>query len=307
MFDTNLINDQVLMKSDGSPAYSFACVVDDALMEITCVIRGEDHISNTPKQIMIYKALGFKPPKFAHLPLIMGEEGGRLSKRHGAVAVSEYRNLGFLPQGIVNYLMLLGWSPGGNQEIVTMTSALKNFSIKKINKAGAEFSMDKLKWVNNQYIRQALTEDLFVLIQPLMTQAGYDVSTIDEQTLKRSIDLYKPRLNTLVDFLDWTGFLFHEHIQISDELTQQHLSSEHVSDFSALADCLMQLPIFDAVSIEQAFKTLMQERGRKPYDFVHSLRVAISGQSIGPSLFETISILGRNRTVERLRAVLKKS
>ncbi|MBL8014333.1 MAG: glutamate--tRNA ligase, partial [Candidatus Omnitrophica bacterium] len=128
---TSEIKDQVLMKSDGSPTYSFACVVDDALMEISCVIRGEDHISNTPKQILIYEALGFKVPKFAHLPLILDPEGGRMSKRAGATAVTEYRELGFLPEGVVNYLMLLGWSPGNNQEVVPLANALKNFSIKK--------------------------------------------------------------------------------------------------------------------------------------------------------------------------------
>src|SRR5690242_6761589 len=146
--DSKEIKDQVLMKSDGSPTYSFACVIDDALMEISCVIRGEDHISNTPKQILIYEALGFKPPKFAHLPLILDDERARLSKRAGAVAVTDYRRQGFLPEAIVNYLMLLGWSPGNNEEVVTVDAAVKKFSIKKINKAGAAFSMDKLKWIN---------------------------------------------------------------------------------------------------------------------------------------------------------------
>ncbi len=158
--DTQEIKDQVLMKSDGSPTYSFACVVDDALMAISCVIRGEDHISNTPKQILIYEALGFKIPKFAHLPLILDPEGGRMSKRAGATAVTEYRTQGFLPEAIVNYLMLLGWSPGNNQEKITMASALKAFSIKKINKAGAAFSLDKLKWLNGQYIKEADTAQI---------------------------------------------------------------------------------------------------------------------------------------------------
>src|SRR3989338_1361608 len=148
--DSAEIKDQVLLKSDGSPAYSFACVVDDALMQISCVIRGEDHISNTPKQIVIYEALGFKLPKFAHLPLILDDERARLSKRAGAVAVTDYRKQGFLPEAVVNYLMLLGWSPGDNKEKIDLAQAVKKFSIKRINKAGAAFSMDKLKWLNGQ-------------------------------------------------------------------------------------------------------------------------------------------------------------
>lgn len=302
-FDTNLINDQVLMKSDGSPTYSFACVVDDALMEITCVIRGEDHISNTPKQIMIYKALGFKPPKFAHLPLIMDAEGGRMSKRHGAVAVTEYRKMGFLPEGIMNYLMLLGWSPGGNQEIVKMSTALKSFSIKKINKAGAEFSMDKLKWINAQYIKQTPAENLLPFIKEHLVEAGLNASSVGDDVLLKAIDLYKPRLNTLNDFPQWAGFLFQDNLQISDELKQQHLSSDHQKEFKALAGRFQTLPAFETAAVEQTFKSVMEELGRKPSDLIHPVRVAVSGQAIGPSLFETMSILGKDKTVKRLLAV----
>ncbi|MDD2654461.1 MAG: glutamate--tRNA ligase family protein, partial [Candidatus Omnitrophica bacterium] len=153
-FDAEDIKDQVLMKSDGTPTYNFACVVDDATMNITHVIRGDDHISNTPKQIMLYEALGFNLPKFAHLPLILGKDGGRLSKRTGATAISEYRNMGYLPEALVNYLMLLGWSPDANQEIVPIERAIKNFSIKKVNKTAAVFSIEKLNWINNQYLKK---------------------------------------------------------------------------------------------------------------------------------------------------------
>ncbi len=183
--DSKEIKDQVLMKSDGSPTYSFACVIDDALMEISCVIRGEDHISNTPKQILIYEALGFKVPKFAHLPLIMDPEGGRMSKRSGATAVTEYRTQGYLSQAIVNYLMLLGWSPGNNQEKVTMASALKTFSIKKINKAGAAFSIEKLQWLNSQYIKEMDTAQLAEALAPLVAGKISRSTPIRQKTLSR--------------------------------------------------------------------------------------------------------------------------
>ncbi|MCX5680707.1 MAG: glutamate--tRNA ligase family protein, partial [Candidatus Omnitrophica bacterium] len=184
VFDSETIKDQVLIKSDGSPTYSFACVVDDSLMEITHVIRGEDHISNTPKQMVIYDALGFKQPKFAHLPLIMGEEGGRMSKRTGATAVTDYRKMGFVAEGIVNYLMLLGWSPGPNQEIVSLEKACQNFSIKKINKAAAIFSMDKLTWVNSQHIKAMPLERLTDLLIPFLKEKNYLGDEFDRKRLE---------------------------------------------------------------------------------------------------------------------------
>ena len=199
-FDTATIKDQVLMKSDGSPTYSFACVVDDALMEISCVIRGEDHISNTPKQLVIYQALGFKLPKFAHLPLIMGMDGARLSKRSGAVAVSDYQKEGFLPEAVINYLMLLGWSPGNNQEVMKIDSAIKSFSIKKINKTAAMFSIEKLKWINGQYIKQKPTEELTELLIPFLKERGFISENSDRKPLENIVDLYKGRLSTLVTF-----------------------------------------------------------------------------------------------------------
>lgn len=300
VFDTATIKDQVLMKSDGSPTYSFACVVDDALMQISHVIRGEDHISNTPKQIVIYHALNLPMPKFAHLPLIMGEEGGRLSKRTGAVAVSDYRREGFLPQAIVNYLMLLGWSPGNNQEKVDMASAVKKFSIKRINKAAAVFSMDKLKWLNGQYIREmdaaALTDQLI----PFLREKGYIGEDFDRVKLEEAADLFKGRLFTLVDFLDWTDFLFVDHVHIDDEARQKHFSEGKGKEFRLLSERVGRLENFDAASVEKVFRDLVAELGIKASDLVHPVRVALTGKNVGPGLFETMAVLGREKTVRRL-------
>jgi len=152
-FDTGLIKDQVLIKSDQSPTYNFACVVDDAAMQITHIIRGDDHISNTPKQVVLYEALGYPLPKFAHIPMILGAGGGRMSKRAGATAISEYRAMGFLSGALVNYLMLLGWSPGNNQEIIALKDAVAKFDIQDANKTAATFDMNKLLWLNSQYIK----------------------------------------------------------------------------------------------------------------------------------------------------------
>ncbi len=301
VFDTQTIKDQVLMKSDGSPSYSFACVVDDSLMEISHVIRGEDHISNTPKQLIIYQALGFKPPKFAHLPLILDPEGGRMSKRAGAVAVSEYKTHGFLPEAIVNYLMLLGWSPGNNQEMVKLDAAVKKFSINKINKAGAAFSLDKLKWLNMQYIKQMDTERLIDLLLPLLQERQYIGKNDDRERLVDIVKLYQGRISTLADFLEWTEYLFVDEIRVDEEARTQYLTKNALKEFSLLSDRLTENQDYNAQAVEEIFRNTVAELGVQPGDLVHPIRVALTGKSVGPGLFEMMALLGKEKTIKRLR------
>ena len=302
--DNKEIKDQVLMKSDGSPTYSFACVIDDALMEVSCVIRGEDHISNTPKQIHMYEVLGFKPPKFAHLPLILDPEGGRMSKRAGATAVSEYRRDGYLPQAIVNYLMLLGWSPGNNQEKVTLASALKAFSIKKINKAGAAFSLEKLQWLNSQYIKEMDTAELGQLLAPLVA-AKYPQVEISREDLEHMVQLFKGRMATLPDFLQWTDFFFNEHPQFEQEAMAKHLSKDMRKEFELLAERLGPVADFNVKAAEEVFRSVVAELGIEAGDLVHPVRVALTGRAVGPGLFDTMVVLGKDRTIRRLRETFK--
>lgn len=299
-FDTKEIKDQVLMKSDGSPTYSFACVVDDALMEITCVIRGEDHISNTPKQVAIYEALGFKIPKFAHLPLILDDERARLSKRAGAVAVTDYRRQGFLSEAIVNYLMLLGWSPGDNQEMVKLESAVKKFSIKRINKAGAAFSMDKLKWLNGQYIKQMSEEQLTELLTPFLKAKGYIDERFDPLRLRAIVKAFKPRLLTLLDFLDWTDFIFKDQFNVDEEVPKEHSKEDRKKEFALLKERFAPIEEFNTQNVEKEFRALVAELGIQASDLVHPVRVALTGKSVGPGLFETIALLGKEKTLARL-------
>ncbi|MBF0511116.1 MAG: glutamate--tRNA ligase [Candidatus Omnitrophica bacterium] len=298
--DTKEIKDQVLMKSDGSPTYSFACVIDDALMEISCVIRGEDHISNTPKQILMYEAMGFKVPKFAHLPLIMDPEGGRMSKRAGATAVTEYRTQGYLPIAIVNYLMLLGWSPGNNQEKVSMAQALKNFSIKKINKAGAAFSLEKLQWLNSQYIKEMPSDELARLLKPMVAEK-YPQSNMEEQDFEHVVHLYKGRMNTLLDFLEWTSFLFEQNVRFDEGVKEKHLSQNMKTEFNLLADKLAEAREFTVKSTEEVFRATVAELKVDTGTLVHPVRVALTGKAVGPGLFDTMAVLGQKRTVSRLR------
>ena len=299
--DSKEIKDQVLMKSDGSPTYSFACVIDDALMEISCVIRGEDHISNTPKQIVIYEALGFKPPKFAHLPLILDDERARMSKRAGAVAVSDYRRQGFLPEAVVNYLMLLGWSPGNNQEKIALASAIKNFSIKKVNKSGAVFSMDKLRWLNSQYIKEMDTAKLTQLILPLLKEKYPQNSLPDGKSLENIVQLFKGRMVTLMDFLEWTDFIFADGPTLDQEARQKHLSQDRSKEFVLLADALNGVSDFNAKTVEEVFRHLVEQLGISTGDLIHPVRVALTGRTVGPGLFETMAVLGKDKTTARLR------
>jgi len=306
-FDTSTIKDQVLIKSDGSPTYSFACVVDDALMEISHVIRGEDHISNTPKQMIIYQALGFKVPKFAHLPLIMGADRARLSKRTGAVAVSDYRKEGFLPEAVVNYLMLLGWSPGNNQEVINMGSATKKFSIKKINKAAAVFSLDKLKWINAQYIKEKKPSELVEILKPFLEDKSLIGDDYDGAALINIVNLYKGRMSTLVEFVERTEYLFTQDFKIDKALQDEFCLKGKAAEFSLLEKRLSEVQEFNIQSTEEAFRSVVAELEVKPAELVHPVRVALTGTTVGPGLFDTMVLLGKERTLLRLKQFAAKS
>lgn len=299
-FDSSELKDQVLMKSDGSPAYNFCCAVDDALMEITHVIRGEDHISNTPKQIMIYSALGWKAPKYAHLPLILDEDGGRMSKRYGAVAVSDYKEQGFLSEAIVNYLMLLGWSPGNNQEKTTLSAAVKKFSIKKVNKAGAVFSMEKLRWLNNQYLKEMDTPKMIEALNPFLQKKGLSANKLNGVQLSNIVQLYKGRLDTLMDFVDWADYAFVEGLALSPEIKDKYFTRENKDVFKILSQKFEEAKEFSDQNVEGIFKHELQALGHKPADYIHPVRVALTAKEVGPSLFQIISILGKKTAVQRL-------
>jgi glutamyl-tRNA synthetase len=275
-------------------------------MGITHVIRGEDHISNTPKQILIYEALGFKVPKFAHLPLIMGTDGARLSKRFGAVAVTDYRGEGFLPEALVNYLMLLGWSPGGDQEILPFMKAVEKFSIKKVNKTAAQFDMEKLKWVNAQYIKVRDTAELTDRLIPLLKEEGYLGEVFDRKWLENVVSLYKSRMSTLRDFVERTDYLFVQDFQVSAEARATGLGVDMSREFGLLAERLVKVENFDHATTEKIFRDLVMELGIKSGDLVHPVRVALTGQAVGPGLFETMAVLGKDKTVMRLRSAFVK-
>jgi len=301
--DSSTIKDQVMIKSDGFPTYNFACVIDDADMGITHVIRGDDHISNTPKQIIFYDALGFKAPEFGHVPLILGRDRSRMSKRHGATSIREYREAGYLPQAVVNFIALLGWSPEGNREIVTLKEIIKEFDIKNVKSVNAVFDMEKLNWMNGQYINTFKDEELLNLLMPGLKERRWINESTDNLKV---VHLFKERVRTLADFFDWAEYVFKDEIKYNEEAVNKRLKKEGVANilkrarekFGALKD-------FTAASIETACRELADELKIKAADIIHPVRVAVSGRSMGPGLFELLEVLGKDRVLKRLEHAQK--
>ena len=305
------IKDQVLIKSDGMPTYNFACVVDDSEFKITHVIRGDDHISNTPKQLLLYRALQLAPPQFAHIPLILGTDRSRLSKRHGATNLNEYRRIGYLPETVVNFLALLGWSPGGDREILSVEEIVKEFDLARVGKTGAIFDLAKFSWMNSQYLGHASLETLMPLVQEALKEKGWwppvrpervEGRTDDAVWVGQVVDLYKSRVETIQDLCRQTEGLFTDNIPFDSEAVQARLKQPGVNErLSAFADRLDSVSKWNSASIEQACRSLAEELKIKAADLIHPARVAVTGRSVGPSLFHVLGVAGKERTVSRLR------
>ncbi|MDP3790237.1 MAG: glutamate--tRNA ligase, partial [Candidatus Omnitrophota bacterium] len=284
-FDSEVLKDEVMIKSDGFPAYNFACVVDDADMKITHVIRGDDHISNTPKQIAIYEALGYPLPKFAHIPLIMGTDGGRLSKRHGATSLMEYRNQGYLAETIVNFLALMGWSPGDDREILSTGDLIKEFTLEKVNKTSAIFNIDKLSWLNGQYIKNKDSKDLLDLLIPLLKGQKIISENSDREKLLRLVELYKVRMKTLTDFAGHIRVFYTDDVEYDAAGVDEHLKKEGTKDLLARwRKELAGLSSFDVKALEEKCRGMADELKIKPARLIHSTRMAISGRTTGAGI-----------------------
>jgi len=297
--DNTLIDDLVLMKSDGSPAYNFACVVDDIEMQITHVIRGDDHISNTNKQAAVYDALGIKPPKFAHIPLILGPDKAPLSKRFGAVSITDYRKMGYLPQALVNYLSLLGWAPGDNKEFMSVEEIVKKFSLKRINKTGAEFNQDKLRWLNGEHIRE-LTPDEFAKIG-----MEFIKPECDEKWFGKFAELYQHRIKTLVEFKEEFGIFVSDGVQYNEEAVEKFLKKDKVSDILSMTKKrLEKIDSFTQENIEKEARALIEELKIESADLIHPLRVAVTGKAVSAGVFEVLALLGKDKVIKRLETVI---
>jgi len=301
---TDTIKDQVMIKSDGSPTYNFSCVIDDIFLEITHVLRGDDHISNTPKQILFYEALGLNPPKFGHMPLILGPDGAKLSKRHGGVSVEEYKKEGFMPEALANYLILLGWYPGEEHEILTLDEAVKLFDIKNMSDVQAKFDIQKLRWLNSEYIMKKKTEMLLPLIKDQLMTARIDTSEVTDKYLAKLIDLYKIRMKTLREFVELTECFFKDDFTMDEDGKRKFLDKEGNKDNIRLfAQRLEGLEDFSPENIEKICRDIAEERDLKAAEIIHPARMAISGKTRGAGLFEMMEILGKEKVLERMRGV----
>ncbi|MFH1836643.1 MAG: glutamate--tRNA ligase [Candidatus Omnitrophota bacterium] len=295
---TDEIKDQVMIKSDGSPAYNFCCVVDDTELEITHIIRGDDHISNTPKQILFYEAIGTPPPKFAHMPLMMGTDGAKLSKRHGAVSVEEYKKEGFLPEALANYLALLGWSPGEDKEILSLKEAIKLFKLEDMSNVQARFDVQKLTWINAEYIKTKTVKELKPLIKIHLTECGLEA---EDGMLEKLIDLYHVRIKTTKDFVDLTRSFFTEDYPVDEKGTKKFVEREgNKENIKVFAKELEKLDKFIHENIEEVCRKIMEERELKASEIIHPARMAISGRTDGAGLFEMMEVLGKEKVVQRM-------
>ena len=305
-FENSLLDDFVIQKSDGFPTYNFAVVIDDHLMEITHVIRGDDHLSNTPRQVLLYQAFGFEVPKFAHIPMILGADKARLSKRHGAMSVIEYRNMGFLPEAMVNYLARLGWGHG-DQEIFSRQELLELFDIEHVNKTSAVFDIEKLTWMNATYIRQMPAEKLLEHCDKSLENAYPSYKSLKntpegrERILKIAKCLQE-RMRTLNDAVPLSDFFFLDEIKFDQTAVEKHLNEEGAKEILAkLAPALEKVEPFTKENIEPVFRDLAKEMGIKAGKVIHPARVALTGRSDSPPMFDTVELIGKENTLKRLK------
>ncbi len=279
-------------------------VVDDDFLGITHILRGDDHVSNTPKQILFYEALGRPVPSFGHMPLILGVDGAKLSKRHGGVAVDEYKKEGYLPEALANYLILLGWYPGEEHEILSLEEASRMFSIKAMNDVQAKFDIQKLKWLNGEYIARRDTAALAAELKPRIVEAYPLAAAFPDDYFLRAVELYKIRIKTLNEFWPLADFLFREDFSREEDARAALDKPESRDLLAKLAARLETLPDFRHDALEAAVRELAAELKVKAAALIHPARAAVSGKTRGAGLFEIMELLGREPTLSRLKKSL---
>ncbi|MFU8806663.1 MAG: glutamate--tRNA ligase [Bradymonadaceae bacterium] len=296
--DAAELDDFVILRSDGSPTYNFVVVVDDALMEITHVIRGKDHLNNTFRQLPVYEALGFDAPQFGHLPLISG-----LSKRKGSASVQAYRDQGFLPEAVVNYLARLGWSHG-DQEIFSLDELIEYFGFDHVGRSSGNFDETKFQWVNSEWIKRLDSDDVARRWVPFLVKAGYQVEA--DGRLAGIAEVMKDRAKTLVEMTEMTGFFFSESVTFDEAAVKKWLKPSLVEVFEELIERLRVLDEWTLEGIEGVYRTLCEERELGLGKIAQPTRVSITGTTVSPGLFETVFLLGRGKTIPRLEKGLEK-
>jgi glutamyl-tRNA synthetase len=303
--DNANLEDFVLLRSDGIPTYHLSVVVDDLDMEITHVVRGADHISNTPKQILLYQAASRKPPEFAHLPLILGPDKQRLSKRHGATSVMAYAELGYLPDAFFNFLALLGWSPGNDRELFSRQELIDHFSLEGVGKANAVFGLEKLDWYNSQYLRNASPDALRQMAIDELRTSQIPAIDLSSESLDKILELLKNRLRKIGDLTStWKAF-FSDEFEFDKAAADKFLADPKLRDLiPELLNRYGKLEDFSLNSTEAALRSLAEEKGVKAGLLINALRVGLTGQGVAPGLFEIMQALGQERTIARIQNLI---
>ena len=301
-FNNEELDDLVIERADGYPTYNFAVVVDDAEMGITHVIRGDDHVNNTPRQILLYEALGYEVPQFGHVPMILGADKARLSKRHGATSVMAYQEIGYLPEALVNYLVRLGWSHG-DQEIFSMDQLIQFFSLTSVGKSAAIFNPEKLLWLNQHYIREYATDRLVENMKPFWAARGFDTSHPDY--LRHVADDLRTRSKTLVDMADSGAFYFQDRVNYDPETATKFLTTDIKDHLLAVADRLPSCGDYSKNGIEVFLREVAENRGVKLKIVAQPLRVALTGKSVSPGIDEVMITLGKDRVIDRIRQAVQ--
>jgi glutamyl-tRNA synthetase len=302
VFQNAGLDDFIIVRSDGSPVYNFCVVVDDIDMRITHILRGDDHVANTPRQMLLYRALEATLPRFIHLPLILGPDKARLSKRHGASSVFEYRDRGYLPDALVNFLARLGWSHG-DQEIFTRAELIEHFSLDHIGTAAAVFNSEKLLWLNFQYLKATPAGELADLVCPFLQQKGLPVPA-DRAWLRRAVETLRERAKTLGELADLLRFYVVDEIELAAKAVAAHLRPEIAPALADLTHRLETAAPWNATTIEAAFHDTIARHGLALGKLAQPVRVAVTGGTASPGIFDVLDVLGRERTIARLRAAL---
>jgi len=310
VFESNGVGDFIIVKANGTPVYNFAVAIDDHLMEITTVIRGEEHLSNTPRQILIYDAFGWEPPLFAHVSLILGEDRSKMSKRHGSTHVDQYRNKGYLPEAIINFLALLGWSPEGEEEIFSMEELEKLFTLDRVSKNPAVFDVKKLNWINGQYIRSSNLDYITKLCIPYLKEAGFitdaDISNRYDW-IQKIISATRGNIDYLAQITDHVGIFCNETIEFENDQAREIVEAEGVQEvLKAFREKVTEAETIDLEFAKTVFKAVQKDTGAKGKGLFMPIRVALTGQSHGPEMPDIIQILGKDGMVNRLNLLINK-
>jgi glutamyl-tRNA synthetase len=306
VFENSTQDDHVLLKSDGYPTYHLAHIVDDHAMQISHVIRGEEWLSSTPRHLMVWDALGYKPPFYAHLPLILGPDRSKLSKRHGAASVMEYAEQGYLPDALFNFLSLTGWSLDDKTEIMSREEIIKNFSIERVSPTAAIFNMEKLQWMNGMYIRRLTPEEFFEKVRPFL-EKDKDTAvalTTDAEYVKKAVPLAQDRARTLVEVAELMRFFFVEPEYEAQLLIEKNMTSDTTISTLQTVYQRLQNTAFDAATLEQVLRPMAAELNLKTGQLFGAIRTAVSGRTATPPLFQMMEVMGKERSLKRIQVAV---